>query len=306
MNGEEVIVGVDVGGTNVRMGAVDRNTVLRYDQIFNSRKLSRVDAVDNLLELTKSYLRDLSQPVRALSLGFPSTLNKDRSALINTPNLKGFSNVPIRAIFEDALGIPIFINKDATMLLYYDLYKLQLAQNALVVGIYIGTGIGNSIIIDGTELIGSNGVACELGHIPVPGRRDLCGCGLRGCMELYAGGKALERICETDFPGTDIKKVFVEYGHTPQVQQFVSEIADTVVVEVDILNPDCVVLGGGVLQMEAFPKEILKREILEKTRKPIPSSTLRIEFSDGTNPFNGVIGAALYAMKQLDKGVKEK
>ena len=66
MNGEEVIVGVDVGGTNVRMGAVDRNTVLRYDQIFNSRKLSGVDAVDNLLELTKSYLRDLSQPVRAL------------------------------------------------------------------------------------------------------------------------------------------------------------------------------------------------------------------------------------------------
>ena len=296
-----VVVGVDVGGTNIRMGAVDRGANLTREQIFSSRQLLGDEAVKGLLRSLQSYISELQTPVRAVSIGFPSTMNMDRTALINTPNLKGLDHLPIQAIYQAALGIPLFINKDATMLLHYDLHKLGLRQEGIVAGIYIGTGIGNSILIDGKEWTGRDGVACELGHIPVPGRNDECSCGLKGCLELYAGGKGLEQIRAAHFPDTPIGEVFTQHGDTPQMQAFVCAVADAVVIESHILNPGCVVLGGGVLQMAAFPKERLLAAILEKTRKPMPRDTLKVLFSDHKNPYNGVVGSALYAMKKLEE-----
>ena len=296
-----VVVGVDVGGTNIRMGAVDRDGALTHERIFGSRQLLGDQAAEGLLDSLKLYISQLQAPVRAVSIGFPSTMNRDRTLLLNTPNLKGLDNLPIGALYETALGIPLFTNKDATMLLHYDMYKLGIGQDGIVAGIYIGTGIGNSVIADGREWTGWDGVACELGHIPVPGRSDPCSCGLKGCLELYAGGKGLERICAAYFPNTPIGEVFAQHGDAPQIQAFVSAVADAVVIESHILNPKCVVLGGGVLQMECFPKERLLATILEKTRGPIPRDTLKVLFSDHQSPYNGVVGSALYAIKQLQK-----
>ena len=298
----KVIVGVDIGGTKVRIGAVDSNGALTEEKIYDSRQLQGEKMVEGVLSCLQSYIAALQTPVRAVSIGFPSTLDKSRDALINTPNLKGFNDIPIKAIFEAALRVPVFINKDATMLLYYDLRKLGLEESSVIIGVYIGTGIGNSIIVNGKELTGDNGVACELGHIPVPGRDDPCHCGLKGCIELYAGGKGLERICATEFPDTPIGQMFVRHGDTPQIRRFISDISDAVAIEINILNPGCVVLGGGVLQMEAFPKEILRQSIIKKTRKPVPGDTIKVVFSENENPFTGVVGAALYAMSQLEQG----
>jgi len=296
----EIIVGVDIGGTNIRVGAVDCNVNLMHEEMFSSRKLQGDTAVNNLLDYLKSYVKSMDSPVKAVSMGFPSTIDKERSTVINTPNLRGFDNVQITAIYQQALGIPVFISKDATMLLYYDLHKLN-AKQSVVAGIYFGTGIGNSIIIDGKEFAGNDGVACELGHIPVSGRDDLCGCGLRGCIELYAGGKGLERIQASSFPDTPMEKLFTNHSSSPQLQTFISEMANAVVTEINIVNPGCIVVGGGVVQMEAFPKEQLRRTILEKTRSPIPRDTIEIFFSDAENPYNGVVGAALYASKNLNE-----
>jgi allose kinase len=227
-------------------------------------------------------------------LGFPSTLDKERATVINTPNVAGFNHVPIKAIYEEALGIPVFINKDATLLLYYDLHFFKLNLKGIIAGIYIGTGIGNSILIDGKELTGNDGVACELGHFPVSGREDECSCGLRGCIELYAGGKGLERIHSSLFAQSPIEEVFTRHADTPQIQGYIGEIANTVVTEINILNPKCVILGGGVLHMNNFPQEYLIQQIRAKTRKPIPGDSVKLYFSNKKDPYNGVIGAALY------------
>jgi len=305
MDNGRVIVGVDIGGTNIRVGTVDSNINLKDEKIFSSRQLQGEKAVENLVESLKSYIDSLQLPVEAVSIGFPSTINKNRDVLINTPNLSGFTGVQIKKICEDALKTSIFINRDAAMLLYYDLYKLGIKNDSVIVGVYIGTGIGNSIIVDGVEITGHDGVACELGHIPVPGRDMLCSCGLKGCIELYAGGKGLERICAEAFPETAIGDIFVKHCNTPQIEQFISDVADVIVIEITILNPGCVVLGGGVLQMEAFPKELLRQTILKKTRRPVPGDAVKILFSESETQFSGVIGAALYAMNQLEKARKE-
>ena len=298
---DEVIVGVDIGGTKIRIGAVDSDINLSNEKIYSSRQLQGENAVESLLEYLKSYIDSLQLPVKAISIGFPSTLNKNRDSVLNTPNLKGFNDVKMKALCEEALKVPVYLSKDATMLLYYDINKLGVTNDGVIVGIYIGTGIGNSIIIDSKELTGDDGVACELGHIPVPGRDDPCSCGLKGCMELYAGGKGLESICAKEFPKTTIDDIFVKHCNTPQIRRFISDVADAIVIEINILNPGYIVLGGGVLEMNAFPKELLLQTILKKTRKPIPGDDVKIVFSKNETPFYGVVGAALYAMNQLEK-----
>lgn len=297
----EIIVGVDVGGTNIRIGAVNRNQELYREEIFESRFVQGDEARWNLLRHLKHYIDSLGVPVCAVSMGFPSTIDRDRTTLINTPNLSGFNNVNIQDMYEKELGIPVFVDKDATMLLYYDLYAKGIENNGVVVGIYVGTGLGNSILLDGKPLVGHDGVACELGHIPVLGRNDPCECGLNGCLELYAGGKGLERICRESFPETNIKDGFLRHADSPQIEQYIRDVADAVVIEINLFNPDCIVLGGGVLSMHAFPRQRLKESILDKTRKPVPGGSLHLVFSDGANPFNGVVGASLYARDQLEK-----
>jgi len=295
---KELIVGVDIGGTNIRVGTVDSDIQLSREEIISSRKLQGENSVYTLLDYLKAYISSGDAAPIALSFGFPSTIDKERHTVINTPNLKGFNNVKIKSIYEEALGIPVYINKDATALLYCDMHRLGIKNSGTVVGIYVGTGIGNSIIINGNEYVGNDGVACELGHIPVSGRDDPCSCGLKGCIELYAGGKMLERIWEEEFRETPLENLFAVHSAASRVREYITDVANAIATEINILNPGHVVLGGGVLQMKSFPKELLKDIVLDKTRRPIPRDRINIVFSDGGNPYNGVIGAALFGFAE--------
>jgi allose kinase len=300
MNGQPII-GVDVGGTNIRIGAVDATSKMHQSEIFASKLIQGPKAPEILLRYLKQYIDSLNVQVRAVSIGFPSTINRSRTMVINTPNLDGFNNVNICKLYETELTVPVLLEKDATMLLYYDIYANQIKNNGVVIGIYIGTGLGNSILVDGKPLVGHDGVACELGHIPVLGRNDICGCGLTGCLELYAGGKGLERMCREAFPETKIKEVFSQHADSPLIQKYICDIADAVVIELNLFNPDCIILGGGVLAMKDFPLQLLKKTILSKTRRPVPGDNLQLVISEAKNPFNGVVGASLYAQKELER-----
>lgn len=302
---KEIIVGVDVGGTNVRFGAVDTNGSLYAPQRFASRSIGGIDAVQRLLRRLNDYILSLDTDVEAVSIGFPSTLDRERSMVINTPNLGGFDNVNIVETFTQALKMPVFIDKDATMLLRYDMHINDIVNRGIIIGIYVGTGLGNSIIINGEDLVGRNGVACELGHIPVPGRHDPCSCGLNGCLELYAAGKYLEQLCRESFPGIHVGEIFEAHMRDPRIMGFVENIADAAALEINLFNPDALILGGGVLAMQGFPRDILETLIRQKVRKPIPGGNLRLIFSENQNPFNGVVGAALFAKEQMRKEKKD-
>ena len=295
------IVGVDVGGTNVRIGLVDENGTLTDEKIFESRLIDGDDTSIKLLEYLESYIENLSQAAEAVSIGFPSTLDKNRTTVVSTPNLRGLDNIEVKHLYENRLSLPVILEKDACMLLSYDTFVNKVSDNGILIGIYVGTGLGNIIMINGTPIVGKDGTAGELGHIPVANHNDLCGCGLRGCMEQYAGGKGLECIRAEHFPDTPIAQVFTKHADSVEIQQYIKYVASAVVTEINILNPDCIVLGGGVLSMADFPMDKLLARIGEMTRKPLPADTLKIIISASDNPFNGVIGAGLYAIKAMSK-----
>lgn len=300
----EAILSLDIGGTNCRIGLVDREGRLLEGTIIPTADLMGDCFVEELARILQDCISFCAQTtvVRAVSMGFPATIDRSRRSVLQAPNIPGLPDgLPICDLLETALGLPVYLERDVNLLLAHDLRALELDRRGIIIGVYFGTGIGNSIYINGKSIWGCNGVAGELGHIPQLGADALCGCGNRGCLEPLGGGRRLSELCETRFAGTDIKEIYALHGDTPEVRQQIEAMAVAVATEINILDPDYVVLGGGLLQMKAFPLEYLEERIRSHTRRPYPLENLRIVYAR-PHQENGVLGAGLYGWEMLDAG----
>lgn len=293
------ILGIDIGGTNFRIGVVyEQGKTANFRKIPVRSVFRTTDPMKDLREYIAEYCQNMD--IRTISIGFPAAIDRERKTVLQAPNVAFMEGLPVVQYLTDAFHIPVYIERDVTMAVLYDRRKWSLWDQNMLCGFYFGTGIGNAIVIDGVPLVGRNGTAGELGHIPVDGSRELCGCGNRGCMENLAGGKYLAHLCESVFPDTPIGRLFLEKGEDPLLQQFIDRMAMTVATEVNILDPDCVLIGGGVPSMAGFPKERLVERILVHTRKPFPAQSLRVIFT-GDEEDKCVIGAAEYAAMRMKR-----
>lgn len=260
--------------------------------------------VERLGEFIREYCRrNRGGALPALVvMGFPATLDATRRRVLQAPNIPGLDGLSAKAL-EEELGVAVVFEKDVNLLFYCDMEDLRIPGRGLAVGVYVGTGIGNALFYDGKPLTGKNGVSGELGHIPRSGSRQVCGCGNKGCAECYGSGRRLIEIREGFFPETSISRLFAEQWPAPALEEFVEEIACTVAAEVNILDPDYLVLGGGVLNMDGFPIFNLSERILAHTRKPYPAESLEILHSpDGVE--NGVRGALALGWRITEQGNK--
>lgn len=294
------VLGMDIGGTHMRMGFVDESLQLSGYNMAPSSLISGTGAAGRLAVFVKEYIEKTGILPSAVSVGFPSTLDKQRRVLLSTPNIEGLSGVPAAKIMEEELGLPVFINRDVNLLFLYDCHVHQLHGPGVNLGIYVGTGLGNVISINGEILVGKNGVAAELGHIPGWQLNAPCPCGNTGCLEMYASGKHLKEIRDQYFPQTPIGELFIRHGVEAQLQAFVECLSIPIATEINILDPDHIILGGGVLQMEGFPTELLEKYIYNHARKPYPADNLHILYSNQAQE-NGVIGAAIHGYLELEK-----
>ncbi|NLF51520.1 MAG: allose kinase [Leptolinea sp.] len=301
INAQDYIIGVDIGGTHIRVGVVSPGLDLLHEEKISTSLVAGANAKERLVEWLSDYINRINLKIKTVSVGFPSNINKNRDLVIITPNVDGLENLP-KSFLEENLNLPVMIEKDTCMLLHYDMHHHHISKGMLI-GYYIGTGFGNIMMLDGKIITGKDGVAGELGHIPVLFKDDVCPCGQKGCAELYAAGKGLEHIRLSHFPTTHISEVFAKHGNTPEVKGFIENVAKIIVVEIHILNPDTIILGGGVLNMDRFPYDLLIEKIHQFTRKPVPESTLEIFRSEANDPFSGVIGAALFANNGLSERI---
>ncbi len=296
---QTVTLGLDIGGTHVRMGLVDPSGELTHFTMYKTADFIREGFVGTLSNTILSYLDAHlnSRPLHTVSMGFPSAIDKTCRVLYSTPSIPGLSNIDIVSEMENRLHLPVCISRDVNMLYLYDARRYSLPNEGVVIGVYFGTGIGNAIAINGQLLKGKNGVAGELGHIPVWGKSDACGCGNDGCMELYAAGQALARLRSTHFADTPMEDVFARHGGDERLDDYLEAMTLPLATEINLLDPEAVVLGGGVLQMKGFPRDVLERKLRAHVRKPYPESTLNLIYSD-LQQKNGVIGAGYYGFMQ--------
>lgn len=295
---KKMIIGIDIGGTNFRIGAVgEGGEVSDFRKIPVKQVFTTCEPLVDLSIYLKSYCE--GKLVAAISIGFPATLDADRRTVLQAPNVAFMESLPVVEVLGKELNVPVFIERDVTMALHYDCKKYNIPTQGIACGFYFGTGIGNAISVNGLPLVGRNGTAGELGHIPVDGSDEVCGCGNAGCIENLAGGKYLAKICENTYFDCPIDEIFIRHGDDLVLQQFVDRMAMAVATEINILNPHHILIGGGVLAMRGFPRAYLLERIRLRTRKPYPANDLHVIFTEDEGN-KCVIGATMYARSRSD------
>lgn len=218
------VLSIDIGGTNFRVGVVSRNGIIeKFEKVPTSSVIRSGDVLADLVRYLREFCCGISPD--AAAIGFPATLNRDRTRVVQAPNIPFMEDLPVCRTLQEELQIPVFAERDVTFALCYDVEKYRLPSAGIICGIYYGTGIGNAILINGEPLTGRHGSAGELGHIPVPGCDIPCGCGNTGCMEAFAGGKALARIRKELFPDTPIDEMFSLHAEAPAITGLIDGMA---------------------------------------------------------------------------------
>jgi len=294
-------IGVDIGGTNLRIGCVDENHRLSNFIQAPQQSVLSGDSPAELARYIGDYINRYAgeENIAGICVGFPAAVDKNRAVVLNAPNIHGFNGVDVKSILRGYFNAAVFIEKDVNLLLTYDIFKYALPENDTVIACYIGTGLGNAIMINGELLVGHNGVAGELGHIPAWGSENECSCGNIGCVEPLVAGKYLVAMRERYFPETEITALFEKHGGDSLIDEYIKRLAIPIATEINIIDPSVVVLGGGVTAMSMFPKEKLINAIRFYARKPLPEANLKFIFSEDSRE-SGVVGAGIYTFRQLE------
>lgn len=186
----ELTIGVDVGGTKIAAGVVDEQGAILY----RVRRETRPDDADAIISTIIDVVRDLAgeHTVSSVGIGSAGFVDAQRSTVMFAPNL-AWRDMPVRDLVAAATGLPAVVENDANAAAWGEFRFGAASDLDYMVCVTIGTGVGGGIVIGGELFRGAHGIGAEIGHFQfVPGGH-LCGCGLRGCFEQYASGRALVR-----------------------------------------------------------------------------------------------------------------
>jgi glucokinase len=238
-------IGVDVGGTNVRAARIAPD-----GQMSGLLKV-RTDSMPSVPDVVEALVRRLlSDDVVAVGVGIPGRLDHDRGNVLSA----GFVNVagiPLGEVLSARIGRPVVMDNDAHMALVGELAVGAAKDADDVVMFTVGTGIGGAVANAGKVLRG-RGNAGQLGHLTVDPNGPECRCGRRGCSEVFVSGTALSGyiVAAGLPPGTSVETLLDTQGHSPAaaavLTQWVTSWRHAIDTVVAVLDPDLVVLGGGL------------------------------------------------------------
>jgi len=291
----EYVLGIDIGGTNLRLALVDKDYNIYKPFLKKIIEYKNDNLLEFIIETISSYLREVETEIIAIGVGVPGIVKKGQE-IISCPNITKLEGEIFYQILKEEFKLPIYIDKDVNMLMLADYYHLGTDYDNIV-GIYIGTGFGSSLILNSQLYTGTRGFAGELGHIHLKGMDGKCNCGNEGCLELYAGGKKLQIIA--DEYDINIEELFLKKSiQDTNISKFINDIAIGTSTVINIFDPELVVLGGGVIKMNRFPLDELKNSIRNYLRTSVVKNELKIVLSN-TGKYSGCIGAAIYCFNQM-------
>ena len=305
-----VVIGVDLGGTNVRTALVSQNGEVSDKVKEPTRALEgHAKVVQKLIENIKAQLdRALRKgtTITAVGVGAPGVIHADTGVVVKSPNFPDWNNLPLKKELEAALALPVFIENDANAAALGEQWRGAGRGITSMIFLTLGTGVGGGIVLDGRIWPGADGMAGEIGHMTIIPEGRRCGCGNTGCLEMYASSRGIvmtyqERSTRSKaLTSEDIYQaardgdvlagdVMKGMGHFLGIG-----IANLI----NIFNPEMIVIGGGVkdawpLFIEAAREEIKKRAFeYPAARTQIVPSVLGDDA--------GMIGAAALAFQKLN------
>jgi len=282
------IVAFDIGGTNIKCGLINKEGNVFEFAIYKTKEIFSSNY--DITNLVKKYVQQSSieaDRIEGIVLGLPCTLSKDRFSTFSCPNLPWLSAKEFsRTLKLGSTQFPLYIERDTNLAVLGEMWKGAAIGHHTIVGIFVGTGLGCGIVLNGRLFTGSHGAAAELGHIPYHVEKaEKCPCGNINCIELFASGKTVEKALEkAPEVKLDISEVFllVEKGDLywqSVLNDMLDALSTAAATVVNIIDPEILVLGGGILSIPRFPLRELIQQIREKLRKPEPANSLIIKTS---------------------------
>lgn len=307
-------IGIDLGGTNVGFGIVDEdNKFLFKDSIPTRKSLNYEEICDDIIELIKKAVKALNKDlncVKGVGIGVPGIVNPSNGMVIECVNLK-WKNIPVRQYLEERLNVPVSIGNDATVAGVAEFTVGAMKGYNSGVLLTLGTGIGAGIIIDGKVYDGAHGIGSEIGHVIVGENFFDCNCGRNGCLETFCSSTAIikyaqklieegnktsmEEEIQGDLNKINGKLIFDAAKNGDKianevVSRMVKYLAIGIVNTVAILDPEVIVIGGGLSAAGEFLLNKIIKEAKERVYfkgAPIGDIVLSKIGNDG-----GIIGAA--------------
>ncbi|MFH1623918.1 MAG: ROK family protein [Pseudomonadota bacterium] len=309
-------IGVDLGGTNLRVGIVDEEgNILKRLQVPTLAKDGKEKVTKRMIGLLTEALAissQLSRKVRGIGIGAPGFLDMERGIIRESPNLPGWKDVALKEEIEKAADFPpVLLQNDANVYTYGEWWRGAGRGYDSIVGITLGTGVGGGLILDKKIWVGEDGMAGEIGHMIVEPFGLKCQCGRDGCLESYASATGIVKrtimaskrqknsslVNRTNGNVNSItsKMVFEEAMSGDRLSLDILEEAGrylgiAIASLINILNVRRFVIGGRVASAGDVILEPARREVLKRAIHLPVKEELVVQASLGDDA--GIIGAA--------------
>jgi glucokinase len=312
------VIGVDLGGTKLLAGAVDPALNVHHRATRPARGSGQADVLDTVVAAVREIrdaIEGASGTVEAVGIGIPCLIDRERGVAVMAVNLP-IADLPFRDLMAERIGLPVFVDNDANaaMLAEWRFGAALGARDAAL--LTLGTGIGGGLVVGGALQRGSQGAGAELGHMVVQADGPRCqgNCPNRGCLEAMCSGTALVREARriaAERPRSGLGRALAEGREIsgPLVTELAHD-GDIAAIDalaligswlgvgianlVNMLNPDVVVVGGGVIAAGELLLEPARAVVLERALSPSKEHVQIVPARFGAE--SGMLGAAALAL----------
>ena len=303
----KLIISIDLGGTNLKVALLDSHYKFKDKQVLSTRRfIKKEELIAAITDSIKTIIaRNGLSPkdILGVGLGLPGPIDIKRGIVHFFPNIPGWKQVNLKNILEKRLNLKVFLDNDANLMCLAE-YRLGAAKGAKnAVCLTLGTGVGGGIIIEGKLYHGSSFAAGEVGHIPINENGPRCNCGSNACLESYIGNNRIEsfakKILRRKISLEDLSRLAKKQNKL--ARHIWSKVGERLGIGlsgvVNLLNPDTIVIGGGV----AGAGEILFSKVRETLLKRAMSVQARhakiLKARLGSDA--GLIGAAILVKESI-------
>jgi glucokinase len=311
----DLVCAADLGGTHLRVALVDRRGNIHFRLKQSTPQDESPDAIVRLLVAavreceTQAKAGSSDNQVSAVSVVVPGTVNVDKGVVVKAPNVASLDGFKLTEELTAQLKRPSLLENDANAAAVGEMWMGAGRGRNTIVGVTLGTGVGGGIILNGKLWRGVDGAAAEIGHMCVdPFGGVACGCGSRGCLEVYASATAIVRMTREASPRHPDSILAMDHLTSETIFRAGRE-GDELALEVfrrmgvylgigianliNILNPEMIVIAGGVANGWDLFEKNMRQQVAERAF-PLLAARVRIVRAECGDDA-GLLGAARLA-----------
>jgi glucokinase len=217
MSHGKYVIGVDLGGTNIRSAAVwPDGKIIHIERQGAGADDGYLAVVKRIAASVRAVADFMGRDPAAVGLAAPGAIDFKRNVVTRSPNFPGWADAPVSGDVAGLLGIPVLLENDANAAALGEGWMGSARGSSDFVMITLGTGVGGGVVLNGRVWRGSTGMAGEVGHIPVRFGGRKCGCGKHGCLEAYASANSVARLARERIGEPEAQSLLKVTGGDPE------------------------------------------------------------------------------------------